>query len=251
MRLFAYRWFQALLLAGLWLGGGGGPARAQSAPSSSLPFETREVCWHRGDCAPAIRIHGDIPPSPTYVKQFERFVQTQAPFNRYRWVTLDSPGGSLRPALLLARYLRAQGYNTVVQPKAECSSACVYLFAGGVQRRLEPGSRLGIHAYEVRPNSSDDHAAFAQWVVREIAVTMRDMGIRPEWLMAMLSTPNAHICYVRPTCARELNLDNSLGVYRGPISASCSAGASTWLAADHNEPLRPPPLCAAVPAEQP
>lgn len=60
-------------------------------------------------------------------------------------ILLDSPGGVLGEALDMGRLLRDRRLGTRVATGAECASACVFVFAGGVVREAEPGALLGVH----------------------------------------------------------------------------------------------------------
>lgn len=69
-------------------------------------------------------------------------------------VLVDSPGGSISPALTIGRLVRARGLRVAVarltegQPtdvEARCASACVLVLAGGVTRNVGPAAAVGVH----------------------------------------------------------------------------------------------------------
>lgn len=74
-------------------------------------------------------------------------------------VVLESPGGSLKAAIEMGRYFRAQGLNVRVgrffdvelkKPyHNQCLSACAYAFLGGNDRSIDPEAKLGIHRFYV------------------------------------------------------------------------------------------------------
>jgi hypothetical protein len=60
-----------------------------------------------------------------------------------RLVRLDSRGGRLGPAKRIRDLISTRGLSTYV--RRQCLSACVVAYAGGRQRYLHPGARLGLH----------------------------------------------------------------------------------------------------------
>jgi hypothetical protein len=62
-------------------------------------------------------------------------------------VTLHSPGGSVADALEIGRRLRADGIATRMQPGAACFSACPYILAGGIERRVSRTAMVGVHQH--------------------------------------------------------------------------------------------------------
>lgn len=67
---------------------------------------------------------------------------------RYRTavVYLESPGGTVLPAIEIGKLVRERGYKTVVLADSTCTSACALIWLGGKHRYLEPGGHLGFHA---------------------------------------------------------------------------------------------------------
>ncbi len=68
---------------------------------------------------------------------------------------VDSPGGSVEPALAIGQLIRARGLNVAVgrleadrpTDDAQCASACVLLLAAGVGRSVGPDAAVGIHRF--------------------------------------------------------------------------------------------------------
>lgn len=80
---------------------------------------------------------------------------------------LDSPGGSFSEAIaFLTETLRTVSYASVLEPLAECYSACALIFLGGHlhsgdgyiehYRRLDVSAKLGFHAPYVAPNATQN-----------------------------------------------------------------------------------------------
>ena len=61
-------------------------------------------------------------------------------------VYLDSPGGSLLPAIEIGKLVRAKHYATVVLDEGTCNSACALIWVAGAPRYLEGAAHLGFHA---------------------------------------------------------------------------------------------------------
>ena len=61
-------------------------------------------------------------------------------------VYLDSPGGSLLPAIEIGKLVRAKHYSTVVLDEGTCNSACALIWVAGAPRYLEGAAHLGFHA---------------------------------------------------------------------------------------------------------
>jgi hypothetical protein len=61
-------------------------------------------------------------------------------------VFLDSPGGSLLPAIEIGKLARRKGYATVVLDQSTCNSACALIWLAGTPRYLEGAANLGFHA---------------------------------------------------------------------------------------------------------
>lgn len=76
-------------------------------------------------------------------------------------VFLDSPGGDLIAAMEIGKTLRRSHAWTIVSNYKECSSACVFILASGVQRNAFEGAKLGLH----RPRF--DQKLFARLSVSE------------------------------------------------------------------------------------
>lgn len=61
-------------------------------------------------------------------------------------VFLESPGGTVIPALEIGRLVREHGYRTVVVDKGTCASSCALIWLAGTSRYLAPGGQVGFHA---------------------------------------------------------------------------------------------------------
>lgn len=62
-------------------------------------------------------------------------------------IALHSPGGSVSDALEIGRMIREGGVDTVMQAGAACFSACPYILAAGVARRVSRAALVGVHQH--------------------------------------------------------------------------------------------------------
>ena len=65
------------------------------------------------------------------------------------YVMLDSPGGNIYSGHMMGKLIRENGIKTVVDGDAVCASACMLMFAAGVQRVAWVGAHLGVHGGSV------------------------------------------------------------------------------------------------------
>jgi ATP-dependent protease ClpP protease subunit len=122
-------------------------------------------------------------------------------------VKLNSTGGDIRSAIQLGRIMRKNEAHILVRSGNECSSACVFVFAGGV-RRIVPipnskfdATRIGIH----RPYFSnlEDGLPIAEIRKRrdelnsEIKRYLEEVDVSPALLEAMLSVSPEEIRYLK------------------------------------------------------
>jgi hypothetical protein len=131
-------------------------------------------------------------------------------------VYLNSPGGSLLEGMAIGRLLRERGYETRVGARASdtgeagrgvCYSACPFAFAGGVRRRVDPGSELGVHRVENRVPWPDG-AAFDKRVAGEATAYLASMGVSDELFLLMEQVPQEQIRVLTVGEAEELRLVN-------------------------------------------
>lgn len=121
-----------------------GPARAFTAADTHTPLVATVMAgrW--------VALHGRIVPgSPDVVRAALDRAGTPRPV-----VVIDSPGGSVAPALAIGRLIRARGLDVAVGRPADgrssaagagCASACVLVLAAGAERRVGPGAAVGVH----------------------------------------------------------------------------------------------------------
>jgi len=124
---------------------------------------------------------------------------------------LNSPGGEVLAATQLGQLVRSQALEVWVDKGAECSSACVFILAGGVSRTAAPGARIGIH----RPYFSPDEFASLSYAqsqnqCSQLAEGVRQylakMGVSETLYDAMIKVESRKMLYITEKFAESTRL---------------------------------------------
>ncbi len=107
-------------------------------------------------------------------------------------LVINSPGGSLYEARRLGRWLRENGIPVGVSNL--CTSACVDVLAGGVERYVTANVRLGIHQSKVPAHLSSHEGG--QLSVVSAALYLREMGIDDGIALAAAAVPNNKMYWI-------------------------------------------------------
>ena len=124
-------------------------------------------------------------------------------------IVLHSPGGSVQDALDIGRAIRAAGKTVELRARDVCLSACPYMLAGGTERRVADGGRVGIHQHYFGENTLLPAFLAVQGIQRGQAEVMRylsDMGVDPMVLVPGLETPPQSIYILTPEEMTEASL---------------------------------------------
>jgi hypothetical protein len=106
---------------------------------------------------------------------------------------LASPGGSILTAMKIADVVRKLGLTTSVPYQTTCASACVLVFAAGVNRIANAHSTIAVHSVGVPGQADVDHQMMEDG--RTLAVTaivarrMSFYGAPPSVVGKMVATP--------------------------------------------------------------
>lgn len=149
---------------------------------SRLTFDATE--W---EGAPALVLTGAITPGDA-----ERFAEFMVARNAPEVVFLNSPGGSVRDALLIGRDIRAMEADTRMSTVDICLSACPYLLAAGVERRVDEGAMVGVHQHFFGENTALPAFLAVEDIQRgqgEVMAYLVEMGIDPRVMQPALMTP--------------------------------------------------------------
>jgi hypothetical protein len=149
-----------------------------------LDFAVTEI----GEFGEHLLVLGAIEPGDA--KRFEAFLESQK--DPTLPVAFHSPGGAVKEALAIGRMLRERDMTTVILPGMACVSACPYMLAGGVERKVSRDGAVGLHQhYYDAPGYLP-----AIWAVEQIQFgqgeTMAfliEMDVDPALMLYSLNTP--------------------------------------------------------------
>jgi hypothetical protein len=116
-------------------------------------------------------------------------------------VILNSPGGSVRDALEIGRYLRGERMDTALRDGDICYSACPYLLAAGVDREVPDSASVGVHQHYFGESTLLPAFVAVEDIQRgqgEVMVYLDDMGIDPMVMRHALVTPPDEIYVLLP-----------------------------------------------------
>ena len=114
-------------------------------------------------------------------------------------ILLESPGGYVDEALVLAAEIRSRGINTAIPKGFGCYSACTYLFFAGKEHVVR--GELGVHAVAqegVAPGKAYDG---------DVRAALKRYGCPKGVIEAMVSTPSSglHVFSPREIAKYSLN----------------------------------------------
>lgn len=114
-------------------------------------------------------------------------------------IVLDSLGGSHTQGILLGEAIRKYKFNIIIgryDPvgnrlgPAVCASACVYALMGGQERRVFPGSKVGVHQVRLTFEALTGQATNQAQLLMALAAThLIQCGATVDVLTLALSTP--------------------------------------------------------------
>jgi hypothetical protein len=87
-----------------------------------------------------IEINGQIE-----LGDFDKFVAKLIAHPETKTISLSSGGGVVNDAIQIGRLIRQKKYATFVPSGKRCGSACIFIWAAGIPRQLDPSGRLYIH----------------------------------------------------------------------------------------------------------
>ncbi|MDO5756232.1 MAG: hypothetical protein Q4P24_01770 [Rhodobacterales bacterium] len=125
-----------------------------------------------------------------------RFADALAAEEGVTRAAINSPGGSVRDALSIGRALRDAGLATEIEPGDICFSACPYILAAGVVRKVGEGAQVGVHQHYFGKNVA--LPAFMavsdiQSGQGEVMEYLDDMGVDLRLMRPALATPPEEI----------------------------------------------------------
>lgn len=118
----------------------------------------------------ALAIYYSGPVTPGDAQRLSRVIaQAEAGRRPILGIFLNSPGGLIREAILMAHDIRATGHTTIVASNYECASACFLLVAAGREKLIFRGAKIGVHSASEKGIETPDSAAATLSMAREAA----------------------------------------------------------------------------------
>lgn len=123
------------------------------------------------------------------------------------FVILNSTGGNVFAAMDMGRLLRNFAARVWVDRNGECSSACIFLLAGGVTR-WGYDARIGLHRPYL-PTSEFAELPYAEaqqqynMLLDQISAYLSDMGVRQKLFERMVSIPSQTVEYIDASVAED------------------------------------------------
>ena len=150
-------------------------------PGFSMDFSVGKI----GDAKQYIVGTGDIRPQDELV-----LASMIASLPEISMVVLSSPGGSVAAAIGMGETIRNAHIDTMVAPRGQCLSACLFAFIGGTKRHVPSSSKLGSHQFRWSDDSrTANDAQIAQALSARVLRHFITMGVDPDALTYVLETP--------------------------------------------------------------
>ena len=99
----------------------------------------------------------------------QKFFAARGYAPNFRKLVVNSPGGSILPAIIIGKGLRTSSYEVQVAESGECGSACTLLLAAAAERSAYSSSRIAVHSASTfeadgtrKPETDDDLAVSAK-----------------------------------------------------------------------------------------
>lgn len=105
-------------------------------------------------------------------------------------VVLDSTGGWVREANLIAQLISDRKLNTYVE--RECTSACTIAFLAGKERAADPNARIGFHSFRSVGSIDKDGGSFDAETVKKM---YRQAGISQTFIDKIVGVSNDKVWY--------------------------------------------------------
>jgi hypothetical protein len=128
-------------------------------------------------------------------KSFEDLLQTAITTGRnVVGLRLNSPGGLLGEAAVIARLVSVKGIDVAVLPGKECASACFLIFAEGRQKFFSLSARIAVHGASIGGLETTGTQATTLTVARAIS----KLHAPPSVIAKMVTTPPTEMAWLTP-----------------------------------------------------
>jgi hypothetical protein len=155
---------------------------------SDLPRRLEFTLQEHPEIGMLIMMNGEIKGGDA--ERFEAYLADLADMPEV--IALNSPGGIVDEALAIGRAIRARNLDTTILPGMACLSACPYVLAAGVERRVSMSGAVGLHQhYYETPGYMPVFLAVEDIQQNQGATIgyLIEMGIDPGVMIHGLTTP--------------------------------------------------------------
>lgn len=152
----------------------------------SLPAENPDV----------IALNGEI--GSTLVADFDKAVEARPDA---KVLLLNSPGGYVDDALVVAHKVKDRGMSTLVGSGMGCYSACSYIFFAGQNREVD--GELGVH--QISAEVAD--LVLAQTTLADVLAALDEFEVTQSIITVMLQTPPAEMYIFTADEVGKLGID--------------------------------------------
>ncbi|WP_151720886.1 COG3904 family protein [Gemmobacter serpentinus] len=136
----------------------------------------------------AARLTGEITAADLHALQGQ--METAALAGR-RQMQLNSAGGDVDAALAIGRLMRSLEFDSMVLPRGQCDSACVFVLAAGIDKVVE--GTVGIHRPYFSRIAVAEVGAALQGVKADVEAYLAEMNIPTRLVEDMFSTDPAEM----------------------------------------------------------
>jgi hypothetical protein len=155
----------------------------EPAPTAAAPAADLQGTWIGGfylpdDLPETVLLYGEIGSATPL--EFLRVLRTRP---EVKVLALDSPGGLVDPALVVAHEVKDRGLATLIIEGSGCYSACAFIYFAGTER-LAIGE-LGVHQLW---NEANDLVS-GQAKLSDVVEALDDFAVDRDILSVMLRTP--------------------------------------------------------------
>ena len=142
---------------------------------------------------------GDIEPGDA-ARMRDALEQAQKSGRPVRLLRLSSNGGQFQASLEVADVIRGHRLTTVVPANHRCASGCVTLLAAGLEKIVESGALVGVHA--AAENGRETEAS--RKVTQIQAQVFRVLSVPDAVIEKMIATPHNQIAWLCPSELRAM-----------------------------------------------
>ncbi|MGF1763394.1 hypothetical protein [Aliivibrio kagoshimensis] len=143
----------------------------QRAPNVNLPVEmpsiqapkylkhplseSMEVIFLLGEDQKGYYLYGEGSLTEGTFVKFQRYIAHYQSRNiKLNRLMIHSPGGLMKEAMKIGRYMQEHGWTSDSDKYMRCYSACGFIYASGVAKRMQNGAKVGFHRPYL-PNRED------------------------------------------------------------------------------------------------